>query len=107
VLKKNIGLTTAVTVLLTSLLFIWLQRPSLKIVKSWKQPESINYKSFDPYFVNGVEDNIYLGHLPFSLSRNYFVYVGKESNDVTYGHLKKYSFEYNQDITEYLDVCKV
>ena len=93
--------------LLTSLLFIWLQRPSLKIVKSWKQSELISYNSFDPYFFNVVTGNIDLGHLPFTVSRNYFIYVGKESNDVTYGHIKNYSFEYNDDIEEYLSLCSV
>ncbi|MGM0623974.1 MAG: hypothetical protein ACQESH_08170 [Campylobacterota bacterium] len=106
-MKKKIVITIGVSVLLTSLVFIWLQRPSLKIIKSWKQPESINYNSFDPYFVNIVKDNIDLGHLPFTIPQNYFIYVGKESTEVTYGHIKNYSFEYNQNIIEYLDLCTV
>ena len=105
--KKKIMVVIVVSVLLTSLLFIWLQRPSLEIVKSWKQSESINYNSFDPYFFNVVKDNVDLGHLPFTVSRNYFIYIGKESNDVTYGHIKNYSFEYNNDIEEYLSLCSV
>jgi len=106
-LKKNIAATAGISIIFTSLLFIWIQKPSLKVVKSWKQAEIVNYNSFGPYFINIVEDNIYLGNLPFTVSRNYFIYVGTESSVVTHGHIKRYSFEYNQNISRYLDECRV
>ena len=106
-LEKKIVVTAGISVLLTSLLFVWLQKPSLKVVKSWKQAETVNYNSFDPYFINIVEDNIYLGNLPFKAPQNYFIYVGTGSEEVTYGHIKRYSFEYNQNISRYLDECRV
>lgn len=104
--KKTLAISGA-SIFFTVILFVWLQRPSFKVIKSWEQPDSINYNSFDPYFFNVVQDNVDLGHLPFSAPRNYFIYIGKESNEITYGHIKNYSFEYNQNIFEYLNRCTV
>lgn len=105
--KSNLFIIFFLSVFLSSLFFIWLERPSLKVMKSWKQSETVNYNSFDPYYFNVVEDNFDFGHVPFTISRNYFIYVGMESNEVTYGHIKNYSFEYNNDINQYLKECSV
>lgn len=106
-MKNKYFLSIAVSIFFTALFFIWMQRPTFLVLKSWKQSAAISYSSFDPYFLNIVEDNIDLGHIPFTAQRNYFIYVGKESDAVTYGHIKNYSFEYNTDIQSYLNDCKV
>lgn len=104
-MKKALKLFTVAFVV--AVCFFWLQRPTLRVLKSWQQGGEINYKSHDPYFLNVVEDNLDLGHIPFSMNRNYFIYVGKEQGKITYGHVKNYSFEYHQDIKEYLEACQV
>lgn len=106
-MKNKCFLAIAVSALITSLLFIGLQRPTFHVLKSWEQSVAIDYSSFDSYFLHIVEDNIDLGHIPFTAQRNYFIYVGKDENEVIYGHAKNYSFEYNHDIQAYLDDCKV
>jgi len=104
-MKKALKFLTVAVVV--AVCFLWLQRPSLRVLKSWQQAVEINYKSHDPYFLNVVEDNWDLGHIPFSMKRNYFIYVGKEKIKITYGHVKNYSFEYHQDIQKYLETCQV
>lgn len=93
--------------LITAAILLWFQRPALTVIKTWKQAAEINYQSYDPYFFHVVEDNWDLGHVPFSINRNYFFYIGKEQTNVTYGHVKHYSFEFNQDLKSYLDKCQV
>jgi hypothetical protein len=106
-MNRKMIIAVGVSILFTSIILIWLQRPTFRVIKSWKQSADISYSSFDPYFLNIVEDNIDLGHLPFTAPRNYFLYIGKENDEVTYGHIKNYSFEYNDNIDEYLNGCEV
>jgi len=106
-MKRKYLLMTGASVLLSFIILVWLQRPKLRVIKSWKQSADISYGSFDPYFLNVVEDNIDLGHIPFTAPRNYFLYAGKESDKVTYGHAKNYSFEYTSSIDKYLNECEV
>lgn len=106
-MKRNNRLIPAFLLIAATILFVYVNRPSFEVIKSWKQSEHIAYHSDDPYFLNVVEDNLDFGHLPFSIPRRYFIYIGKESNVVTYGHIKDYSFAYNRDIKAYLDTCTV
>ena len=82
-----------VTALLSIIFFIEISRPSLHILKSWEQPPSVRYNSFDPYYLHIVEDTLDFGHVPYSVKRRYFIYVGKEAKNLTHGHVKDYSFD--------------
>lgn len=68
---------------------------------------AVDYKSSGPYYFHIVEDNLDFGHIPFTLPRNYFLYVGKDQNEIRHGHVKNYSFEYHNDIDQYLEKCSV
>jgi hypothetical protein len=108
-MKKNILITIVVTFFISVILVILAIRPSLEIQKSWKQPDTIKYSGNDPNYLNVVSDSLDLGRfIPYlNIKRNYLIYVGKESGKVTHGHIKSYSFEYNQDLPGYLENCRV
>ena len=69
-----------------------------KVIATWKQSDEINYSSFDPYYLSvvAVDRNI-----PFNYSQSYFIYVGTDSEDPTYGHMIDYSFHPGTADTEY------
>lgn len=105
-MKKTITIIL-ITFVCSLLIFSLLQRHSFKIVQTWEQPENITYDDWGPYYLHVVSANRDLGFLPFSMPRNYFLYAGRDKSEISYGHFKKYSFEYNQDIVDYLQSCSV
>ena len=70
----------------------FLHRPSNKIIGQWKQSESVNYKSFDPYFLSLVERDLNWTYFPLNWERHYEIYVGDESGIPGYGHFIEFSF---------------
>jgi hypothetical protein len=78
-------------VLVTALLLLVLMhRKSRTLVAEWEQPSSIDYHSFGPYYLSVQRDD--LNWASFPISRNYSIYVGRESGTPNYGHWVKYSF---------------
>ena len=72
--------------------FIVLNRPSNRVLATWRQPDSIQIDDSGPYFVSVVEGGLDWSHLPFSVGRRYFIYCGKEDGKPTHGHVIEYSF---------------
>jgi hypothetical protein len=87
-----ISLVAVLAVLLSLVLTYLLHRPSNRIIAQWKEPESVNYKSFDPYFLSVVERDIDWSSFPLSRKRRYLIYVGRGSGRPTYGHMIDFSF---------------
>ena len=85
------------SILLALVLTYFLHRPSNKIVAQWKQPDLINYKSFDPYFLSVVERDVNWSHFPLNWERHYEIYVGKENGKPAYGHFIEFSFHPGYD----------
>jgi hypothetical protein len=84
-----------------SLVLAWLSdRDEMQIIATWKQPDNMNYSSFDPYYLSVVTADLDWGNMPFdasrkipfSPSRNYFIYVGSDSGTPGYGHFINFSF---------------
>jgi hypothetical protein len=71
---------------------VLLHRAPRSPVAEWKQPNSIDYRSFDPYFLSVLRDDLDWSGFPLNVSRNYSIYVGRESGTPTYGHVVKFSF---------------
>jgi len=75
----------------------FLHRPSNRIIGQWKQSDSINYKSFDPYFLSVVERDVNWTYFPLNWERHYKIYVGKENGIPAYGHFIEFSFHPGDD----------
>lgn len=72
---------------------VWfMNRYEMKVVCEWKQPDTIDYTSFGPYYLSVVSADIDWHGFPIHTERNYFIYVGRESGKPTYGHMIKFSF---------------
>ena len=75
----------------------FLHRPSNKIIGQWKQPDSINYKSYDPYFLSVIERDVNWTYFPLNWERHYEIYVGREDGNPGYGHFIEFSFHPGSD----------
>ena len=75
----------------------FLHRPSNRIIGQWKQPDSINYKSFDPYFLSVVERDVNWTYFPLNWERHYEIYVGTANGTSAYGHFIEFSFHPGDD----------
>lgn len=107
VLVRASAFLTATAVSSTILLFS-LTRPSLKVLHTWTQPDSISYDSFDPYHFSVVEGDLEWRGFPFSVSRRHFIYVGIEAGRPTYGHMIDFSFhQETMPLEEHLDRSSV
>jgi hypothetical protein len=80
------------SILLALVFTHFLHRPSNKIIAQWKQSESVNYKSFDPYFLSIIERDVNWTYFPLNWERHYEIYVGGESGIPGYGHFIEFSF---------------
>ena len=95
VLLISAGLTIVGLYLLT--------RPSLQVIQSWKQPESIQYDDGAIHYLSVVESDLDWRGFPVHVSRRYFVYVGLESGTPTHGHVIDFSFHpITEDIQTYI-----
>lgn len=73
-------------------IIVLLHRAPRSPVAEWKLPNSIDYHSYGPYFLSVLRDDLDWSGFPFNVSRNYSIYVGRESGTPTYGHVVKFSF---------------
>jgi len=80
------------SVLLAFVLTYLLHLRSNRIIYQWKQAESVNYKSFDPYFLSVVERDVNWTSFPLNWERHYEIYVGRETGKPSYGHFIEFSF---------------
>ena len=77
-----------------------LHRKSNRIIAQWKQANTVNYKSFDPYFISVVEGDIDWSSFPVTWERHYQIYVGREDSKPSYGHFIEFSFHNGFDDTD-------
>ena len=102
VVGKAILIILAVFVSALLVVFL-LHRPSNRVIAQWQQSGTINYQSFDPYFLSVVERDKDYSSFPFHVERNYFIYVGRGSGQPSYGHVIKFSFHpSDQSIEEHI-----
>jgi hypothetical protein len=80
------------SILLALVFTHFLHRPSNKIIGQWKQSESVNYKSLDPYYLSIVERDVNWTSFPLNWQRHYEIYVGAGSGEPGYGHFIEFSF---------------
>jgi hypothetical protein len=67
----------------------------------WKQPDSIDYKSFGPYFLSVIERDVSWTSFPLNWERHYEIYVGNENGaSGGYGHFIEFSFHPGLDDVE-------
>lgn len=94
ILKRLLKLAgfLCLSLLLALIITFVLHWPSMKIVAQWSQPVNLKYGSFDPYYLSVVESDIDWRTFPFGSERNYFIYVGREKEDPSYGHWVNFSF---------------
>ena len=80
-----------------------LTRPSLRVIHTWKQPDSIQYNDGATHYLSVVESDLDWRGFPINVSRRYFLYVGLESGTPTYGHVIDFSFHpFPEDIQTYI-----
>jgi hypothetical protein len=95
----NVGIwgfsVVATASLMTLVTLYGLTRSSLKVLHTWKQPDSLKYHSFDPYYLSVVETDCDLSRLLMSFcnDRHHILYVGHDSGTPTYGHMLQFPFE--------------
>ena len=86
-------LLAIISSILLALVFThFLHRPSNKIIGQWKQSQSVNYKSFDPYFLSIVERDVNWTYFPLNWKRHHLIYVGREDGYPAYGVNIEFSF---------------
>jgi hypothetical protein len=88
--------SVALTASLMALVALYgLTRPSLKVLHTWKQPDSLNYQSYGPYYLSIVETDCNWRSLPFSFcdDRHHILYVGRDSGTPIYGHMLAFPFK--------------
>ncbi len=96
--KLLLVLAFGFAVLLTAGVFIVIMhRAPRSVVAEWKRPDSIDYQSFGPYYLSVLRDGPDWSGFPLHVSRNYSLYVGRESGTPTYGHVVKHSFHPGAD----------
>lgn len=88
------------SLVLALIVTFFLHRAPLAVVAQWKQPTTIHYDSFDPYYLSVVEADIDWRGFPFQTERNYLIYVGRDSGTPQYGHFVKFSFHPESDAIE-------
>lgn len=69
-----------------------LHRTSNRVIAEWKQVDSVQYHSNDPYYLSVSEGEVNWSFFLLGWERHYFIYVGRESGDPGYGHFVEFSF---------------
>lgn len=87
------------SLLLTSVSLMMLVRPSHRVLATWPVPASANV-SYGGVYLSVVEAEIDWSHFPFTSSRNYYIYTGRDSGTPTYGHVVEFSFHEFPDSIE-------
>ncbi len=110
------GILTAFVAFLATLAgLVSAQKPSLRILHTWVQPEGLDYDGGGDassggtrYYLHLVEGSLDLGNFPFAVKRRTFLYAGREAERVSYGHMKPYSLEESfSTIDDYCAECSV
>lgn len=85
--------------------------PTNRVIQTWKQSDDIKYDSFDPYYLSVVEGGMDISRFPFTIKRNYYIYVGRDSGKPIYGHFIDYSLHPNTsdiyNVTEHIKKSNV
>ena len=107
-MKKSLPIFAwLMSVLLVSCLFTLgglylLTRSSMRVIQTWKQPDSIQYDG-TIHYLSVVENDLDWHGFPVYVSRRYFVYVGQESGTPTHGHTVDFTFyPIDSDIESYI-----
>jgi hypothetical protein len=80
-----------------------LTRPSMRVIQTWKQPDSIRYDDGATHYLSVVENDLDWHGFPVYVSRRYFVYVGQESGTPTHGHTIDFTFyPVDSDVESYI-----
>ena len=80
-----------------------LTRPSMHVIQTWKQPDSIQYADGATHYLSVVENDLDWHGFPVYVSRRYFVYVGLESGTPTHGHTVDFTFyPVDADVESYI-----
>jgi hypothetical protein len=96
------------TMLVTAVLLYVLTRPSLRVVHTRKQPDTVSYQSFDPYCFSVAESDLDWRGFPLNVRRRCFIYIGVEAEQPAYGHMLDYSFQVDgRPLEEYLQQSAV
>jgi hypothetical protein len=69
-----------------------LHRSTNRVIAEWKQTSSVNYKSYDPYYLSVVEGKVEWSFFLPGWERHYYLYVGRSSGEPDYGHFVEFSF---------------
>ena len=83
------------------LLFV-MHRPTFRVLAQWQQPAELTYDDCGPYYVSIVERDIDWAGFPLHIEHNHFIYVGRDSGRLSYGHMIKFSFHPSFD--DYYDL---
>jgi hypothetical protein len=92
-----LGSVIAISLLLTLVLLLLAAQPSNRVVWQDCQPQTIAYGSFDPYCLSVVEGSRDWGGLPFSVTRRYFLFIGRGTDAPSYGHYLDFTFTFDGD----------
>jgi hypothetical protein len=86
-----------------------LHRRSNRVIAEWKQVQSVQYKSFDPYYLSVVEGNVDWSFFLPGWERHYFIFVGRGSGTPEYGHYVEFSFHpaFGENLDIYVKSSKV
>lgn len=92
-------LVILVSIILALIVTHFLHRPSNRILARWKQPDVVNYKSYDPYYLSVLERDVNWTSFPLNWERHYKIYVGA-SETPAHGHFIEFSFHPGYDDLE-------
>jgi hypothetical protein len=68
-------------------------RPSLRVVREWRQPAGAPaYDDFGPYQFAVVEGDLDWRGFPLDVRLRYFIYMGLDFEQTGYGHMIDYGF---------------
>ena len=65
---------------------------SHKVIAKWPQPKVLDADTFGPHCLCVLEEDLDWSHFPYTVERNYLIYVGRDTETPTHGYLIKYSF---------------
>jgi len=77
----------------SALLTVCIHSASHKVVAKWAQPKVLEGDTFGPHCLCVLEEDLDWSHFPYTVERNYVIYVGRDTEVPTHGHLIKYSFQ--------------
>jgi hypothetical protein len=67
-------------------------KPTDRVIYTWKQTNDLKYNVPPPYYLSVVENDLDISRFPGSITRRYYIYVGKDEGKPVYGHAIDHSF---------------